>query len=134
MHDICYGLCGTSFGQCEKEFAACMKGVCKGQSNECTETAQSFTGMTGMFGGGMFDASQKEACDCFDTKEEARARQAEYVTQLYQRNNPAKLEDAKFVEGILDRSPQPGKLLTKLLRKYGTEPGEVVWDGVKAEL
>jgi hypothetical protein len=56
-HDLCYGVCGTTFSYCEAQFGKCMKAVCEKhggeKTSECNQQAQSFTGMTRMFGGGM---------------------------------------------------------------------------------
>ena len=52
-----------------------------------------------------------------------------------QRNNNEKLKESGFIEGLMKRSVgKEGMLITRLLKKYGTREGEVVWDSVKAEL
>merc|ERR1711935_371228 len=124
-HDLCYGVCGTTFGYCEAQFGKCMKAVCEKhggeKASECNQQAQSFTGMTRMFGGGMHQSSQVDACDCFDSKETAAQRHLEHITGLYQRNNPEKAKDKAFIAGLLERSKgKEGPLTTRVLQNMGS--------------
>ena len=53
-HDICFGVCGTTFSYCESRFSKCMRDLCKDAAEpaQCNKEAQGFSGMTRLHGGG----------------------------------------------------------------------------------
>lgn len=68
-HDKCYGTCGAKYETCEKEFSACMAGVCgglkkKADKEACEGTKRMMEMGTGLLGCGSFEASQRDACVC----------------------------------------------------------------------
>eukprot|EP00976_Prorocentrum_cordatum_P050426 1018171-Prorocentrum_minimum.AAC.3 len=87
-----------------------MAQVCKSHDGEkkaaCRKQADSFSGLTGSFGGGFHVNGQKSACDCFATKAEAQARHESYLMSFY---------EAYFT----------------VMKKYAK--AEIVWDNIKDE-
>ena len=88
-HDICYGLCGTDFQQCENTFKKCMKKHCNknysGQEKAgCHQSASSFHAITSMMGKGLHNSWQHKLCKCFDTESAAQAHHTEMLTAFYE--------------------------------------------------
>jgi hypothetical protein len=87
-HDTCYSACGTAFQYCEKEFKKCMLTKCKaatgqaGAGSHCVETANSFSGMTGMFGRSFHQQGMDEACECVP-EDQATERNVDYFVHFY---------------------------------------------------
>jgi secretory phospholipase A2 len=135
-HDICYGICGASHKFCEKAFRICMKKVCKesdGKMQECTQQAESFSGMTKIFGSGFHTKGQQDACQCVD-KSEARAAHKEVLLTFFGKYNQTAATEEN-VEGILEKYEKKGKMgeaYFKLAKKHGTE--FVRFDNIKGEL
>jgi len=134
-HDLCFGVCGTTHQYCEKVFKKCMAKVCKGHSGgkqaECRKQADSFSGMTGAFGGGFHVNGQKRACDCYADKISAQARHEDYLMSFYQKYNTT-LATKEQVRRILDtHKGREGEAYFTVMKKYAKT--EIVWDNIKDE-
>ena len=87
-HDVCYSVPGTTFNYCEKAFSACMKQLCtadhKGKDRkECRKQADSFSGMTKLFGRGSHASAQRQTNQCVATKHKAQELWHAFVKEIY---------------------------------------------------
>jgi secretory phospholipase A2 len=135
-HDICYWLCNTKFAFCEKKFKQCMTGVCKQlegeQASECKQQAQSFSGMTQVFGSGMHAQGQGMQCDCLSSAEEAAARHRAFLMQFYESYNVTAATD-EHVDSMLEKyKGKEGEMYYLMVLKYGLQ--FVKFDNVRDEL
>ena len=102
---------------------------------ECKETANSFAGMTAMFGKSFHDNGMREACDCVSEKE-APARFNEYVKFMYETYNEQGLAAVPAVGTCTDDEKDwtGDEKVTALVTKYSTgkdgkqkHPGRLFW-------
>jgi hypothetical protein len=106
---------------------------------QCKETANSFAGMTSMFGKSFHENGMREACDCV-SEEEAPARFEEYVKFMYEEYNKEGLAAVPSVDACkkTDKQKDPectGEEKVKaLVKKYSTakdgktkHPGRLFW-------
>lgn len=145
-HDLCFGVCGTSFKFCESRFKKCMEDVCRESTDPraCNQEANSFSGMTGLFGGGMHASAQSKACKCYETEAEAASAHHKYLKEFYSRRNLEECKTDAQVDAILSKNKgKEGTMYFNLVLKYGTgkygseeRPGTafVKFDGVSGEL
>ena len=80
---------------------------------QCKETANSFAGMTAMFGKSFHENGMREACDCV-SEEEAPARYEEYVKFMYEEYNKRVLPPSR----ALTSAKKKHKSLFQLLKKH----------------
>lgn len=90
-HDVCYSTCGATFDHCEEQFGSCMQGVCdriddKKTSRACHEQANSFTGMTKLFGRGSHAASQRDTCECKSEGADAKLAWRRFIEALREKS------------------------------------------------
>ncbi len=68
-HDACYATCGIQKEFCESEFERCMKRLCSDHfsaNSRCHSAASTYAMGTTAFGGGGFETSQRDYCECVD--------------------------------------------------------------------
>lgn len=112
--------------------------MCKAKSGgaQCVETANSFSGMTGMFGSSFHMNGMKEACDCVP-EAKAPARYAEYITFIYETYNKQGIEAVPHVGTCKDSDAgevEPGRepctaaeRVAALLEKKKGKEGKLFW-------
>jgi len=139
-HDLCYQSCGTTFKYCEKVFQKCVERVCaqyKGDldtKDACSEQAETFTGLTAMFGGAFHSSSQEGVCDCV-AEEEAPARFEEFLHYVRSRSLPTESKEKRdaFVRETMKKyEGKEGRMVYRALKQYRDE--FVHFDNIKAEL
>jgi len=138
-HDVCFSACGIEFKYCEDMYSKCMKKRCKakenkGQENECNQQAQSFSGMTGMFGAGSFQSSMQGVCDCVSTKEKQTAAMRRFAEDIYDRFGPeGKKGNQTLIDSLMKKyEKKKGHLVFDLMMQYGASEGFVPFDNVAA--
>jgi len=136
-HDICYTVCGTSHKYCENQFSSCMKEVCKsplkGTSQECTQQAQGFSGMTQAFGAGFWKKTQDDTCNCVAT-EEAAEKQRDYLLHFYKMFNASALDDmAAIDEQLTAHRGREFELIFNLVQRLGKAVVQFTVDDVPKE-
>lgn len=69
-HDICYGTCNENKATCDQQFLQSMKASCtinwvnQTDIGNCEMWADRFYRAVNWFGGGAFEAAQKDVCTC----------------------------------------------------------------------
>ncbi|WP_420313859.1 hypothetical protein [Bryobacter aggregatus] len=69
-HDICYGTCNSNKANCDNAFGDCFAGPCSvfpagsPLRDQCMQIAALYYSAVVLFGGGPYETSQREACDC----------------------------------------------------------------------
>ncbi|KAK3260473.1 hypothetical protein CYMTET_30569, partial [Cymbomonas tetramitiformis] len=128
-------LCDSSFNFCESTFKKCMKEVCstqgKGQKDACTKQSDSFSGMTMMFGRGLFEQGQKESCQCFKNKDEATKQHKKFLFDFYSKYAP-ELADEAHIAHVLHTESNKASLYFNLFKNYGKQA--VRFENVRDEL
>mmetsp|Transcript_12056 Transcript_12056/g.16380 ORF Transcript_12056/g.16380 Transcript_12056/m.16380 type:complete len:237 (+) Transcript_12056:106-816(+) len=133
QHDICYGICGTSYNFCEKSFVKCMTQVCARNSDaQCKQKANSFSSMTQMFGASFFHNGQKKACDCYESKQAADERQRNYVKDLYTRYDQTKASEENVSKLLNTYKGREGEAYFEIMKKYGAN--DVEFHNIKEDL
>ena len=99
---------------------------------QCKETANSFAGMTSMFGKSFHENGMREACDCV-SEEEAPARFEEYVKFMYEQYNKEKVPSVGDCKGKEKECTDEEKVRA-LVKKHSTakdgkkkHPGKLFW-------
>lgn len=74
QHDRCYGTCGKSFQDCEKQFSSCLVDRCENNNvtkfapnltpKLCMELGRNLTALSGALGRPFWEKSQKFDCSC----------------------------------------------------------------------
>lgn len=124
--DNSFQSCGVTWKYCERDFAKCMKNVCKESSKEgCEEQANMFSSMTKMFGSGFFDMSQDGVCECVN-KEDAAARYVSFLQEI----STLSVEDAENLVAKYEK--KSGIMVYKALKKY--KDRTVIFQDIKDEL
>jgi hypothetical protein len=114
-----------------------MQDICKQQKSkrdqkDCSEEAQGFSSMTGMFGSGFHMSAQRNSCECVDSKEEALQRKHDLLLDFFSRHDPEQATEEQ-VSGLMEKwKGKLGKLYMELAIKYGK--AFVTFDGIKDEL
>ena len=76
LHDSCYATCLMKKTECDKQFGACMKTMCKTTFKEredtCLQAASVYEMGPQMFGVQGFQESQHEYCTCVDNYDKAK--------------------------------------------------------------
>lgn len=122
MHDVCFTVCNAKFQFCEKEFKACQQKICDKQDTKedaqaCQGQLQLYSMGTGLFGCGVFPASQEEGCDCVSRKEFPERQQA-WLEHFKDTFVPAEDElDIDAIVATKNRGKQAQKIV-KVLNKY----------------
>lgn len=100
---------------------------------QCKETANSFAGMTAMFGKSFHENGMREACDCV-SEEEAPARYEEYVKFMYEEYNKKGLTAVPSVDECKEKECTDDEKVHALVKKYSTDkggkkkhPGKLFW-------
>ena len=100
---------------------------------QCKETANSFAGMTAMFGKSFHDNGMREACDCV-SEEEAPARFNEYVKHMYTEYNAQGLAAVPSVDACKEKECTADEKIEALVNKYSVDkagkkkhPGKLFW-------
>lgn len=110
---------------------------------QCKETANSFAGMTAMFGKSFHDNGMREACDCV-SEEEAPARFNEYVKFIYTEYNKDGLTAVPSVGAcspIEEKACTADQRIEALVQKHSVDksgkkkhPGKLFWKLVNTYL
>jgi len=136
-HDVCFSACDIKFSYCESMYKECLTTRCnkynKDRLEQCMEQVNSFTGMTGMFGGATFASSMKGVCDCVGSKNKQKKAMKAYARQIVDefgddehKGNKSYINDlvAKYEED------KHGHLYFDLMMQYGTQQGYVPFDNI----
>eukprot|EP01065_Artemidia_motanka_P015015 TRINITY_DN18882_c0_g1_i1.p1 TRINITY_DN18882_c0_g1~~TRINITY_DN18882_c0_g1_i1.p1 ORF type:complete len:207 (+),score=36.66 TRINITY_DN18882_c0_g1_i1:226-846(+) len=135
-HDVCFATCGTTHKFCEDDFRRCMAATCARQpgpkQKQCEDQANSFAGMTGLFGKGFHESSQAESCQCAP-KDKAESRWKEYAGKLYTQMTGSE-DTGAVVAATMNRhgKGKQGMAVYELVRRYGAKK-LVQFDGIPAE-
>eukprot|EP00927_Polykrikos_kofoidii_P008867 TRINITY_DN13700_c0_g2_i1.p1 TRINITY_DN13700_c0_g2~~TRINITY_DN13700_c0_g2_i1.p1 ORF type:complete len:263 (-),score=44.08 TRINITY_DN13700_c0_g2_i1:32-769(-) len=139
-HDVCFSSCDISFKYCESMFKQCMMDRCavpenNGKQKKCKDTANSFSALTGIFGGVSFAKSMKQVCECFSTEGKADERRREWVSDVYKRFGSAeKAQNRTLIDELINKyNGNQGELYFNLINEFGAKPGFVQWDKVPAD-
>mmetsp|Transcript_25290 Transcript_25290/g.53709 ORF Transcript_25290/g.53709 Transcript_25290/m.53709 type:complete len:246 (+) Transcript_25290:236-973(+) len=124
FHDVCFSVCGTTHEWCERQFKSCMKRVCKqpdsGDKEGCKKQAQSFTSMTGAFGGAFHVTSQEASCECVPADKAPELHRSYLTTFLEEYDKSDSVEDT--VKRLLTRwSGKEGQMYAHLAKKHGSQ-------------
>lgn len=123
FHDVCFSTCGTAFDWCEQEFAACLKRVCKtlpkgDERKGCKDQSKSFTSLTGAFGKGFYESSQKESCQCVN-KDLAAKKHRDYLKAFLEDYHPEEATDERIDAALEKYKGKEGTLYAALVKMYG---------------
>eukprot|EP00939_MAST-03C_sp_MAST-3C-sp1_P001143 g1143.t1 len=136
-HDLCYQSCGTTFRYCEKMFKSCLNKVCKKYSGgtrerECREQADTFSGLTAMFGDGFHKSSQDGVCDCVP-EDERSPRYRKFLEHVHERSGGRTEEREAYIEELSQKyEKKKGQMVYRALKKH--QGIFVSFDNIKDEL
>jgi len=123
IHDVCFSVCGTKFGFCQKEFSRCMKKVCRkplsGSKKKCRAKAKLFSSIETSEAANFHMTSQRLACDCFPDLGQATERHRDYLRSFLSEYNSSQADDQEMHDTLETWKGQEGELYLNLVKTYG---------------
>lgn len=140
LHDVCYGICGTSYSLCEDTFGECLRMQCAKGSNpdDCQTRTSIYSNMTGEFGQAYFSTSQAGACECL-SKKKAKKRHHAYLLGMYSKYKPECATEETVKKMLMQYEGNEGTLYLDFVRQFGSQfvrfdniPSEIFQDDLMA--
>ena len=122
LHDSCYATCLMKKSECDKQFGACMKSMCRSTFKEreetCLQAASIYEMGPQMFGVQGYQESQHEYCSCVDNYDDAKdAYQSLFLNFYSVYTNKTEASTLEIVNKIMTTSSKSNDDMKSLLKK-----------------